>query len=569
MGTDGQGSEEPTRVLLIEADTRAAIVIGDVLRGPWVEGLVLTRTQRLAEGTHELLERGSSCVLLDLSLAADDPLGAVEEIRIAAPDVPIIALADQGDEQQALAVIKRGAQDYLVKSEVYPALLLRSIRHAIERKRSEVRLVHQALHDPLTGLPNRALFLDRLGVALDRSRRTNASVAVLFVDVDNFKEINDSLGHSAGDRLLTELAARLRTMLRPMDTVARFGGDEFTLLFEDLASEREVVLIAERITQAVGRPIRLEPGEASVTVSIGIATVTDPTIPPDTVIREADSAMYRAKELGRDRYQLFDEVSRQRATDRLELETALRRAVDLSQLRVHYQPEISLNGHVGVIGFEALVRWEHPERGLMAPSEFMPIAEETGMLEPIGAFVIDEALRQISRWRQTRPDVTISVNLSVRQLEDPRVAPMLARAIESTGARPESLCLEVSEAAVAHNPEASMRALHALKALGVRLAIDDYGTGSSMLSNLRRLPVDEIKIHESFVASLGRDPTDSGVVGAMVELGHALGLSVVAEGVETDVQLAQLKELGCDGAQGFLFSPAVPREEADALLTAG
>ncbi len=313
MGRNGQGPEEPARVLLIEDDARSAILIGEILRGAWDEGLVLTRTRRLADATQELLDRGSMCVLLDLSVAAEDPIDAVEQLRIAAPDVPLIVLAERGDEQLAVDAIRHGAQDYLVKSEVYPALLLRTIRHAVERKRSEVRLVHQALHDPLTGLPNRALFLDRLGVALDRSRRTNASVAVLFVDVDNFKEINDSLGHSAGDRLLTELAARLRTMLRPMDTVSRFGGDEFTLLFEDLSSEREVVLIAERITQAMGRPIRLEQGEAAVTVSIGIATVTDPTIPPETVIREADAAMYRAKELGRSRYELFDETSRQRA----------------------------------------------------------------------------------------------------------------------------------------------------------------------------------------------------------------------------------------------------------------
>ncbi len=224
---------------------------------------------------------------------------------------------------------------------------------------------------------------------------------------------------------------------------------------------------------------------------------------------------------------------------------------------------------MGVIGFEALVRWEHPERGLMAPGEFMSIAEDTGMLEPIGAFVLEDALRQISRWRQTRPEITVSVNFTARQLEDARVAPTLARALQASGANPGSLCVEVSEAALAHNPDVAMRSLHALKALGVRLAIDDYGTGSSVLSNLRRLPLDTIKIHQSFVVALGGDPADTGVVGAMVELGHALGLSVVAEGVETDAQLVALKQLGCDRAQGFLFSPAVPREEADALLTAG
>ncbi len=569
MRQDAHGLDEPARVLLIEDDARTAIMIGEVLRATWDNGLVLANTQRLADATQELLDRNASCVLIDLSTQADDPLGAIEQLSSAAPEVAIIVLAEAHDPEQALGAIRRGAQEYLVKSEIFPALLSRAVRYAIERKRTEVRLVHQALHDPLTGLPNRALFLDRLGVALDRSRRTNGTVAVLFLDVDNFKDVNDSLGHTAGDRLLAELAERLRAMLRPMDTVARFGGDEFTLLFEDLSSEREVVRIAERISSAAAAPIRINEGEESITVSIGIAMVTDPSIPRETVIREADAAMYRAKELGRSRYELFDDASRQRAADRLELESALREAVQRSQLRVHYQPRISLNGHVGVVGFEALVRWEHPDRGLMTPDEFIPLAEETGMVQPIDEFVIQEALRQICRWRQTRPEVTVSVNLSPLELEDAGLLGMLARAIETTGASPDALCIEVSEQAIAHDPEASIRVMQGLKAIGVRLAIDDYGTGSSVLSNLRRLPIDTIKIHESFVSSLGSDPSDANVVGAVVELGHALGMRVVAEGVETDLQLAQLKQLGCDGAQGFLFSPAVPQEEADVLLTAG
>jgi diguanylate cyclase (GGDEF)-like protein len=508
-------------------------------------------------------------VLIDLGVSSADPSLAVDQIRSAAPDVPIIALTETADEAQAVEIIRRGAQDCLVKSDLSPAVLTRAVRYAVERKRSEVRLVHQALHDPLTGLPNRALFIDRLGVALDRSRRTGSSVAVLFVDVDNFKDVNDSMGHAAGDRLLIEMSGRLRKMLRPMDTVARFGGDEFTLLFEELSSEREVVLIAERIGASVRAPIRLETGETTVTASIGIAMVTDPSVPPETVIREADAAMYRAKELGRSRFELFDEISRQRASERLELERALREAIHRAELRVHYQPRISLNGRVGVTGFEALVRWQHPERGLMAPGEFMPLAEETGMLQPIAAFVLDEALREVRQWRQERPDLTVSVNLSARQLEDTGLAPMLARALETSGANPDALVIEVGETALAANPEAALRALNALKDVGIRVEIDDYGTGSSVLSNLRRLPVDAIKIHESFVATLGGDDSDRSLVAAVVEMGHALGLRVVAEGVETDVQLAQLKELGIDGAQGFLFSPAVPREEAHVLLSAG
>jgi diguanylate cyclase (GGDEF)-like protein len=569
MRTEARGPEEPARVLLVEDDPRTAILIGEALRMTWNHGLVLASTRTLPAATQELLERGADCVLLDLSLPDSEPLSAVEQIRTAAPDVAIVALTDDADEPEALEVIKSGAQDCLRKPDLQPSLLGRAVAYAIQRKRGEVQLVHQALHDPLTSLPNRALFIDRLGVALDRSRRTGATVAVLFLDVDNFKDVNDTMGHAAGDRLLTELAERLRTMLRPMDTVARFGGDEFTLLFEDLASEREVVLIAERISAAASIPIRIEQGQAAITVSIGIAMVADPTIPPETVIREADAAMYRAKELGRSRYELFDEASRERANERIELEAALREAVGLSQLRVHYQPKVSLNSLAGVVGFEALVRWEHPERGLMTPDVFIPLAEETGMSIPIAAFVIEDALEQLSRWRQTKPDMTVSVNLSARQLEDTGLVPMLTSAMRRTGVPPEYLCLEISEITIASNPDAALRSLQALRTIGVKLSLDDYGTGSSILANLRDLPIDSLKIHESFVGALGGDPSDATLVGAVVELGHALGLSVVAEGVETDAQLAQLKALGCDTAQGFLFSPAVPKEEADALLLAG
>jgi diguanylate cyclase (GGDEF)-like protein len=497
-----------------------------------------------------------------------ETVAALAHLRSAAPDVPIIVLADQADEEAGLAAVKAGAQDFLLKSELNPALLSRTVRYAIERKRSEVDLAHQALHDPLTALPNRVLFIDRLHVALDRSRRTGAPVAVLFLDVDSFKEVNDTMGHAAGDHLLNVLADRFREMLRPMDTVARFGGDEFTFLFEDLESEREAVLISERIRRSASAEMTLGDTENSVSVSIGIAIVKDPEVSPDQVIRDADVAMYRAKELGGSRFELFDETSRNRAAERLELEEALRRALERSELRVHYQPRVSLNGGTGLVGFEALVRWEHPERGLIAPSEFLAIAEDTGLIVPIGEWVIEQALVQVARWRQARPGVTISVNLSARQLKDPGLAARLDDAMRASGADPSVLCLEITEDTVEHNPELAARML-ALSQLGVKLAIDDFGTGHASLASLRHLPVDTLKIHESFVANLGSEPGEAAIVGALVELGHALGLSVVAEGVETEAQLAHLRDLGCDGAQGFLFSRPVPEDGVHALLGSG
>jgi two-component system cell cycle response regulator len=296
----------PVRVVLVEADPRAAELIGEMLRAIWGEELELAHTERLDDATRELIDRGASCVLLDVGTGEEARVGPVEQIRTAAPNMPVIALSSYTDEDAGLRAITAGAQDFLIRSELTPASLARAIRYAIERKRSEVDLVHQALLDPLTGLPNRALFLDRLGVALDRSRRTKTSIAVLFLDVDYFKKVNDSLGHAAGDSVLIGLAGRLKGMLRPMDTVARLGGDEFTFLFEQLHSESQAVQIAERIVGTISRPIALDGGEASVTVSIGVALVTDPSVSPDSVMRDADAAMYRAKERGGGRSELFE-----------------------------------------------------------------------------------------------------------------------------------------------------------------------------------------------------------------------------------------------------------------------
>ncbi len=554
-----------TTILLVEEDPRSAMLIAEMLKAGWGEGLLITQAERLGDALEYLLDGGAPCVLLGLPAGAADILEPLARLRAAAPDAAIVVLTAEPDDARAVQAVRAGAQDVLVKSELSPARLGRCLRLAVERKRTEVQLAHLALHDPLTGLPNRALFLDRLSVALDRSRRTNGRVAVLFVDVDEFKDVNDSLGHAAGDRVLTVLADRLRGMLRPMDTVARFGGDEFTLLFEDLDNEREVVLIAERITRAAKLPVSLDDGEAVVTVSIGIATVTDPTMPPEMVIREADTAMYRAKDLGRSRYELFDESSRQRTMQRLELEAALSHALERSELRVFYQPKIELETPRRLTGFEALIRWEHPELGMIPPAEFLPLAEETGLVLRIGEFVLADALRHLAIWRQQNAELTVSVNLSPRQLADAGLASLLAAAIHSADVDPAALCLEVSDESVTHNPETSITALRALKATGVKISLDDYGTGSTSLASLRQMPVDELKIHESFVTDLGSGEGAS-VVAAVVRLAHALGMHVVAEGVETDAQLDELRAIGCDGAQGFLFGAPVPGESAQAML---
>jgi len=561
------GPGRPARVLLVEDDARAALELGEMLRSVWNRGLVVSHTRHVADAVQELADHGATCVLLDLR---EQPgLDALAQLSNASPATPIVLVADGDDEEVGVAAVRAGAQDYLVRSELSAPRLARAISYAVERKRSEAALALQALHDPLTALPNRALFLDRLRGALDRSRRTGGPVVVLFLDVDGFKEINDTLGHGAGDRLLNVLAGRFRAMLRPMDTVARFGGDEFTFLFEGLESEEEAALVAQRINQSAALPLSLGGQQRTVSISIGVYIVHDPEEEIDDVIRQADTAMYRAKESGGARFEVFEDVMARLPGPRTHLERELRQAVERAQLRVHYQPRVSFTDETGLEGFEALVRWEHPELGMMEPVEFMSIAEETGLIVPIGEWVLGEALDQVERWRESRPGVTISVNVSARQLSDSHLVEYLAAAMRDGGHDPGVLCLEVAEGALEAAPELAMRQLAALNELGITLAIDDFGTGTSSSIMLSELPVHILKIDTTLVSRLGLDDGDVDSVSDAVALGHALGLKVVAEGVETDVQLAQLRRLGCDGAQGFLFSQPMPEDGVLSLLGTG
>jgi len=446
------------------------------------------------------------------------------------------------------------------------------LRDISDRKRFESELAHQATHDPLTGLPNRTLLLDRLGHALERAHRNRSRVAVLFLDLDHFKVVNDSLGHELGDKLLVAIADELRVALRPGDTIARFGGDEFVVLCEDLVGRADAVAIAERINDAIAGPFVIDDTEVFVGLSIGIAFPADddPNVDPGTLIRDADAAMYRAKARGRARYEVFDHGMRASAVDRLDIENALRRALERRELRVFYQPLVALD--TGAIrAVEALVRWEHPERGLLSPSEFITIAEETGLIVPIGEWVLDQACRQVQRWRASLPGVaalSLSVNLSGRQLGHPNLVDSVAAILDDTLMEPSRLELEITESVLMDDVEMSEETLTQLHRLGVRLGIDDFGTGYSSMSYLRRFPVDVLKVDRSFVDGLGDDPSDSAIVEAIITLAHTLGLKAVAEGVETPEHLAELRRLECDYAQGYWFArPASGDELANLLRT--
>ena len=434
-------------------------------------------------------------------------------------------------------------------------------RDITERKALEERLAHQALHDPLTGLPNRVLFTDRLRQALARSKRRQRSYAVMFMDLDNFKVVNDSLGHKMGDRLLVAATKRIRSVLRPEDTVARLGGDELVFLLEDTDLDG-AIQVAERILEVLRAPFTLHGRELFVTASIGITVGGgDGKRAPD-LLRDADLAMYRAKHSGKARYAIFEEAMNAQALERLELEHGLRRAVERSEFVVHYQPKYSL-ATGKIVGFEALARWENPERGLLLPEQFIPVAEETGLIVPIGEAVLEEACRQANEWHELRPSdaPAMCVNLSARQFREPGLTHSVARILDETGLEPSSLFLEVTESTAMRDALATAAALEELQGLGVRTILDDFGTGYSSLSYLERFPVEYIKIDRSFVGGLGQQPGAEMLASAIISLAHALDLKVIAEGVEREEQLDLLRGMGCDLAQGHLFCEPLSAEE--------
>jgi diguanylate cyclase (GGDEF)-like protein/PAS domain S-box-containing protein len=438
-----------------------------------------------------------------------------------------------------------------------------------ERKALEERLEHRAFHDPLTDLPNRYLFLERLGRALDRTRRRrDRKAAVLYMDLDEFKVINDSLGHEVGDLLLTIVGHRLRRCLRPEDTLARFGGDEFVVLIEALDDPGQAVQVAGRITEELRKPFIVEQRELYVAASIGISVGDIRTHDPDALLREADTAMYRAKDEGGG-FGMFDPAMYEQAFRRLEVENDLRRAIEQEEFVVHYQPIVPLNDDGEVTRIEALVRWDHPERGLLNPDDFVPIAEDSGLVVPMGELVLERACRQAVEWQQQFPHTAplrMCVNLSARQLSRPDLAETVEGVLGKTGLEGSRLTLDITETVYVKMLAANTMILDHLRKLGVRLSIDDFGTGYASLSYLRRLPADSLKIDKSFIKRFGYDHEDTAVVRMIIELAHTLSLEVIAEGVETEEQLTLLKEMGCDFAQGFYFSQPLPSEAVSGVL---
>jgi diguanylate cyclase (GGDEF)-like protein len=445
-------------------------------------------------------------------------------------------------------------------------------RELVIRRDTQEALVHITLHDELTGLPNRAFLSEQLRNAIARAQRDPTSqFAVLFLDLDRFKIVNDSIGHHGGDAMLVTVAERLSATLRPEDTVARLGGDEFAILIESLSNGDDARVVAERIQVALATPIDLGGYEVFTSASIGIVLSTTlhlATELPEHLLRSADMAMYRAKSAGRACYALFDRAMHVDALERLQLETDLRRALDRGEFRLLYQPVVSLRtGRIS--GAEALIRWQHPERGLVQPLEFVPLAEDTGLILPIGEWVMHEAMRQIQRWTaplgEAEP-LTLSVNLSIKQFSQAGLVAHIAEMLEETGLAPERLQLEVTESVIIDHPESAKVVLESLKSLGVRVHMDDFGTGYSSLSYLHQLPLDGLKVDRAFVSRMDSDDRARQLVGTVLQLARSIGLTAVAEGVTTLSQLQQLRELECEFGQGYLFSaPLDPAAMAELL----
>jgi diguanylate cyclase (GGDEF)-like protein/PAS domain S-box-containing protein len=445
-------------------------------------------------------------------------------------------------------------------------------RDITEYKRIAEQLERHGLYDALTNLPNRALFVNRVEHLFRRVERQAGGAlpfAVLYFDVDRFKGINDSFGHHAGDDLLVEMARRLERSLRPGDTLARLGGDDFAILLEDLRSPDDATRVAERIQQNLVAPFAVEGTEVFCSASIGIALGPGSYTEPQSMVRDANTAMYQAKANGRACHQIFNTDMHRRAVSQLRIETDLRRALERQELIVYYQPMVDLETRK-LAGFEALVRWKHPQRGLVPPNEFIPVAEETGLIKPMGLWVLQESCRQLRRWQDRGgPPLKVSVNLSGHQLAQPDIVEQVRNTIQTTGIDPRLLAVEVTESALVRDMAAAAAVLADLRRLHVRVSVDDFGTGYSSLSYLQQLPVDTLKIDRSFVKTMDQEGGRTEIVNAIIMLAHTMGMTVVAEGVETRGQLDALTELRCNAAQGFLFARPLPREEAEKIAESG
>ena len=558
---------EMYNVLLIEDNPGDARLLKEMLAEQPAAPFTLNWADRLSRGMEIMSSEKIDLLLLDLSLPDSHGLETFSKICAHAPKVPIIVLTGNDDRALALLAVKAGAQDYLFKGNLERELLVRSMQYSIERKRYQEELEHHANYDSLTGLPNRNLLHDRLSQAVFAQRDVHP-IAVVFLDLDHFKFINDSLGHTQGDKLLATVAERLHSTVREGDTVARIGGDEFVLILNDQTKEDVIFRAMQRILNKVSEPMAIGGRELCITCSAGVSLYPQDGPDVETLLKNADVAMYRAKERGRNNFQFYTAEMNALVNERVALEHNLRRALERNELLLYYQPKVEL-ATGAIVGAEALLRWQHPEWGLVLPRRFITIAEETGLIVPIGEWVLRTACLQNKKWQDAGlRAITVSVNLSARQFRQESFVKTVGDILSQTCLKPEHLEIELTESMVMHNADAAIAILRGLKSLGVRLSVDDFGTGHSSLSYLKRLPIDTLKIDQSFVTHIGdQDEQDDGILAqAIISLGHTLRLKVIAEGVETEAQLKFLRMHRCDEVQGYYFGKPMPADDCARML---
>src|SRR6266852_666310 len=551
-------------VLLIEDNPGDARLIREMLAEGEDVLFELACVGRLSQGLEYLATRSTSLVLLDLSLPDSYGFDTFLNVYAHSPKVPIIVLTGHDDQTVALSAVKTGAQDFLVKGKLDRELLLRSMQYSIERKRYQEQLEFHANFDALTGLPNRNLLHDRLRQSVFAQRFVR-SIGVVFLDIDHFKFVNDSLGHNTGDKLLQKVAERLTETVRDGDTVARLGGDEFILILTDQPGQEVIYRAMQRIINKVAEPIDVDGQELMVTCSAGISLYPQDGSVVEALLKNADAAMYQAKEKGRNNFQFYTAEMNRQVNERLKTETSLRRALERDEFELYYQPRFNV-GSGALVGCEALLRWQHPERGLLLPERFIALAEETGLIVPIGEWVLRSACDQARAWQKDGcAPIAVSVNLSMRQFRQEALANAIDDALRRSGLEPRLLEMELTESLIMHDTEVAIRILLRLREIGVDISVDDFGTGHSSLSYLTKLPISALKIDQSFVQDIeGSGRADEGLVAqTIISLARNLKLKVVGEGVETGAQFEFLKKHDCDEVQGFHLGKPMPASEVE------
>ena len=546
------------KILIVDKDPQDRTLTFEMLARGLGNELDISYARQMSEALNLFEQETFQIILLDLELPDSLGLDSLRQLRQIHPSAPVLILSRLQDEALAVQAVQNGAQDYLIKGQINSQALTRAIRYAIERHRVHEQVTYQAHYDQLTGLANRGLFYERLHYSLARCHRNDTAIALLFLDLDHFKAINDTFGHEYGDTLLKTVASRLKKCIREVDTGVRMGGDEFAILLDEISSVEDVGTIAQRTLDLIAQPIVTQDRELHVTGSLGVTIYPWDCANAHDLLKHSDAAMYRAKAQGGNNYQFYTAGMQTTSLDRATIDIELRRALTKGEFLLHYQPQMDLQTQQ-IIGLEALLRWQHPYQGMVGPMNFIPKAEDTGIIVPIGEWVLRTASLQAKHWQsEGLPTTPISVNLSARQIHQRNLPMFIEKVLQTAQLDPQYLQLELTESFLINETPSTLATLRDIKAMGVQIYIDDFGVGYASLRYLKAFPLDGIKLDQSLIQDLPTDPNNTAIVRAIIALSNTLGLKVIAEGVATQDQVDFLSNHGCDAIQGYWLTPPLP-----------